>query len=120
MGGEVREMATPYSNQKVLILGAGVTGNAVAKALSKRGALIGIVDENKDSVIDYPRIDLDSIDLDQWDSIVVSPGCVITVTTTDLSTIRVSLGAFSPFLRHNSIETEAVNIPNNIKHPIIP
>ena len=74
MGGEVREMATPYSNQKVLILGAGVTGNAVAKALSKRGALIGIVDENKDSVIDYPRIDLDSIDLAQWDSIVVSPG----------------------------------------------
>ena len=74
MGGEVREMATPYSNQRVLILGAGVTGTAVATALSKRGAIIGIVDENKNSISDFPRVELDSIDLAQWDSIVVSPG----------------------------------------------
>ncbi len=74
MGGEVREMATPYSNQKVLILGAGVTGIAVAQSLSKRGAQIGIVDENNDSKFDFPRIESDSINLSQWDSIVVSPG----------------------------------------------
>ncbi len=74
MGGEVREMATPYSNQKVLILGAGVTGVAVAQSLSKRGAQIGIVDENNDSKFDFPRIESDSINLSQWDSIVVSPG----------------------------------------------
>jgi UDP-N-acetylmuramoylalanine--D-glutamate ligase len=74
MGGEVRKMATPYSSQKVLILGAGVTGVAVARALSKRGATIGIVDENKDSIFDFPRVELDAIDLAHWDSIVVSPG----------------------------------------------
>jgi UDP-N-acetylmuramoylalanine--D-glutamate ligase len=74
MGCEVREMATPYSNQKVLILGAGVTGIAVAQSLSKRGAQIGIVDENNDSKFDFPRIESDAINLSQWDSIVVSPG----------------------------------------------
>jgi UDP-N-acetylmuramoylalanine--D-glutamate ligase len=74
MGGEVREMATPYSNQKVLILGAGVTGIAVAQSLSKRGAQIGIVDENNDSKFDFPRIESDAINLSHWDSIVVSPG----------------------------------------------
>jgi len=74
MGGEVREMATPYSNQKVLILGAGITGIAVAQALSKRGAQLGIVDENNDSKFDFPRIEIGAINLSQWDSIVVSPG----------------------------------------------
>lgn len=74
MGGEVREMATPYSNQKVLILGAGITGIAVAQALSKRGAELGIVDENNDSKFDFPRIEIGAFNLSQWDSIVVSPG----------------------------------------------
>ena len=74
MGGEVRKMATPFSSQKVLILGAGVTGIAVAQALSKRGAHIGIVEENKESTFDFPRVELDSITFDEWDSIVVSPG----------------------------------------------
>ena len=74
MGGEVREMATPYSNQKVLILGAGITGIAVAQAFVKRGAQLGIVDENNDSKFDFPRIEIGAINLSQWDSIVVSPG----------------------------------------------
>ena len=74
MGGEVRKMATPYSSQKVLILGAGVTGIAVAQALSKRGAIVGIVDENKNSLFDFLRVESDAIDFAQWDSIVVSPG----------------------------------------------
>lgn len=74
MGGEVRKMATPYSSQKVLILGAGVTGIAVAQALSKRGAMIGIVDENENSLFDFLRVELDGINFAQWDSIVVSPG----------------------------------------------
>ncbi|CAB4672812.1 unannotated protein [freshwater metagenome] len=74
MGGEVRKMATLFSSQKVLILGAGVTGIAVAQALSKRGAHIAIVEENKESNFDFPRVEIDSIDISDWDSIVVSPG----------------------------------------------
>jgi len=36
-------MAITFSDKKVLILGAGVTGVAVARALSKRGAKVSLV-----------------------------------------------------------------------------
>ena len=74
MGGEVKEMATLYSDRKVLILGAGVTGISVAQSLSKRGAVIAIVDENTERKFDYPKIEISDIEISEWDAVVVSPG----------------------------------------------
>ena len=39
-------MPLSFDGQRILILGAGVTGNAVARSLTKRGAVISIADEN--------------------------------------------------------------------------
>ena len=38
-------MAITFSDKKVLILGAGVTGLAVARSLAKRGAQISLADD---------------------------------------------------------------------------
>jgi UDP-N-acetylmuramoylalanine--D-glutamate ligase len=38
-------MANSFSDKKVLILGAGVTGLAVARSLSKRGAQVSLADD---------------------------------------------------------------------------
>ena len=39
-------MSLSFDGQRILILGAGVTGNAVARSLIKRGAVVSITDEN--------------------------------------------------------------------------
>ena len=39
-------MPLSFNGQRILILGAGVTGNAVARSLTKRGAVISFADEN--------------------------------------------------------------------------
>jgi UDP-N-acetylmuramoylalanine--D-glutamate ligase len=62
-------MTIDFANQRFLVLGAGVTGSAVARSLRKRGGIVTIADDNaKDAV--KP----DSIDLENFDSVVISPG----------------------------------------------
>ena len=39
-------MPLSFDGQRILILGAGVTGNAVARSLVKRGAAVSFADEN--------------------------------------------------------------------------
>ena len=62
-------MPINFSNQQILVLGAGVTGSAVARSLENRGALVTIADDN-----DPKAIRPDAIDVSKFDAAVVSPG----------------------------------------------
>jgi len=62
-------MSLNYNNQRILILGAGVTGSAVAHTLRNRGGLVTIADDN-DSSATRP----DAIDIAEFDVAVISPG----------------------------------------------
>jgi UDP-N-acetylmuramoylalanine--D-glutamate ligase len=67
-------MATNFSGKKILILGAGVTGLAVANSLSKRGAQISLAD---DKVLDASGFEIaltNSYNVTDFDALVVSPG----------------------------------------------
>jgi UDP-N-acetylmuramoylalanine--D-glutamate ligase len=55
--------------QRFLILGAGVTGSAVANALKSRGGLVTIADDNSDTAIKP-----EDVDLADFDAVVISPG----------------------------------------------
>lgn len=67
-------MPLSFVGQKILILGAGVTGNAVARSLTKRGAVITIADKNPLAESDYNIIDTEKVSIKEYDSVVVSPG----------------------------------------------
>lgn len=67
-------MPISFADQKILILGAGVTGNSVAKSLSKRGALVTLIDENRQAKSEFVVMRANEISVKDFDSIVVSPG----------------------------------------------
>ncbi len=62
-------MSIQFADQRFLILGAGVTGSAVANALKSRGGVVTITDDNSDVAVKP-----ESIDLSNFDSVVISPG----------------------------------------------
>ena len=62
-------MSITIADQRFLVLGAGVTGSAVARSLKVRGGIVTIADDN---VVD--AIKPDSVDLNEFDSVVISPG----------------------------------------------
>ena len=67
-------MPLSFDGQKILILGAGVTGNAVARSLTKRGAVIVVADKNTEAKSDYKIVDTEKVSIKDYDSVVVSPG----------------------------------------------
>lgn len=67
-------MPLNWDSKKVLILGAGVTGNAVAKSLSSFGAIVELVDENARAQSDFPILNPGKIDITQYATVIVSPG----------------------------------------------
>lgn len=67
-------MSLSFEGQRILILGAGVTGNAVARSLIKRGAVVSITDENPAAKSEHRVIDAKSVVIKDFDSVVVSPG----------------------------------------------
>ena len=62
-------MSINFANQRFLVLGAGVTGSAVAKSLQARGGIVSIADDNAPNAIKP-----DAVDLNNFDSVVISPG----------------------------------------------
>jgi UDP-N-acetylmuramoylalanine--D-glutamate ligase len=62
-------MSIHYADQRFLILGAGVTGSAVAKALISRGGLVTITDDTSQDAV-KPG----DVDLSHFDAVVISPG----------------------------------------------
>ncbi len=67
-------MPFSFDSQRILILGAGVTGNAVARSLIKRGAAVSIADENPAAKSEHTVIDAKKVVVKDFDSVVVSPG----------------------------------------------
>ena len=62
-------MSINFANQRFLVLGAGVTGSAVAKSLQARGGIVSIADDNAPDAIKP-----EAVDLNNFDSVVISPG----------------------------------------------
>jgi len=67
-------MASTFSDKKVLILGAGVTGVAVARALSKRGAEVCLADDVVTEVTGFSVSPTNQFSVSEFDALVVSPG----------------------------------------------
>ena len=67
-------MAINLTGSSALILGAGVTGVAVAKSLSVKGAVVKFADDQVSDVSGYTVLKPDQITVTNYDFIVVSPG----------------------------------------------
>ena len=67
-------MAINLTGSSALILGAGVTGVAVAKSLSVKGAVVEFADDHVSDVSGYTVLKPDQITVTNYDFIVVSPG----------------------------------------------
>ena len=67
-------MPISFDGQRILILGAGVTGNAVARSLTKRGGAVTIADENPAAKSEHRVIDAKKTLINDFDCVVVSPG----------------------------------------------
>ena len=67
-------MPLNFSKSRILILGAGVTGSALAQSLTRRGAVVAIADDKKIQDSPYETYLSDDIDVNEWESVVVSPG----------------------------------------------
>ena len=62
-------MSIDFAHKNILVLGAGVTGNSVARFLESRGASITLVDDNSEGAI-KPA----DVKLNDFNSVVISPG----------------------------------------------
>ena len=62
-------MSINFAQQRFLILGAGVTGSAVARSLQARGGLVTIADDNA-----HDAVKPESVELTNFDAVVISPG----------------------------------------------
>ena len=67
----------PYLNlseKKILIAGAGVTGTAAARALTKRGAEIVLVDEKVAHNSEFSLLKPEDVAMKEFDTLLISPG----------------------------------------------
>ena len=62
-------MSINFANQRFLVLGAGVTGSAVARSLQTRGGIVSIADDNAPDAIKP-----ETVELSNFDAVVISPG----------------------------------------------
>jgi UDP-N-acetylmuramoylalanine--D-glutamate ligase len=62
-------MSINFAQQRFLILGAGVTGSAVARSVQARGGLVTIADDNA-----HDAVKPESVELTNFDAVVISPG----------------------------------------------
>ena len=67
-------MAITFTDKKILILGAGVTGLAVASSLAKRGAQISLADDQVSQVSGFKVAPSNLYNAADFDALLVSPG----------------------------------------------
>lgn len=67
-------MLRELSQSKTLILGAGVTGVSLGRALQRRGAQITLVDEHVHSLEGFTILSSGDVDVERFDFVVTSPG----------------------------------------------
>ncbi len=63
-----------FQGKELAILGAGVTGNSVARVLAERGADVVLIDDDPKAQSAFPIYSPESIDISAFSSIIVSPG----------------------------------------------
>ena len=62
-------MSTDFAHKNILVLGAGVTGNSVARFLKSQGAKVTFVDDNAADAVKPAEVDVE-----KFDAAVISPG----------------------------------------------
>ena len=62
-------MSTNFAHKNILVLGAGVTGNSVARFLKSQGAVVTLTDDNSVDAV-KPA----DVDVQKFDAAVISPG----------------------------------------------
>ena len=62
-------MSTDFAHRNILVLGAGVTGNSVARFLKSQGAKVTLTDDNSADAVKP-----EAVDLQNFDAAVISPG----------------------------------------------
>jgi UDP-N-acetylmuramoylalanine--D-glutamate ligase len=67
-------MPLNFSKSRILILGGGVTGTALANSLTRRGATVAIADDKKIENSAVTALLSDDVNVSEWESAVVSPG----------------------------------------------
>jgi UDP-N-acetylmuramoylalanine--D-glutamate ligase len=67
-------MPLNFSKNRILILGAGVTGSALAQSLTRRGAIVAIADDKKIEDSSFETVLTNEVEVRQWESVIVSPG----------------------------------------------
>ena len=67
-------MPLNFSKSRILILGGGVTGTALANSLTRRGATVAIADDKKIEDSAFTTLLTDDVNVSEWESVVVSPG----------------------------------------------
>lgn len=67
-------MPLNFSKSRILILGGGVTGTALANSLTRRGATVAIADDKKIENSAFTTLLSDDVNVGEWESAVVSPG----------------------------------------------
>jgi UDP-N-acetylmuramoylalanine--D-glutamate ligase len=67
-------MPLNFSKSRILILGGGVTGTALANSLTRRGATVAIADDKKIENSAFTTLLSDDVNVSEWESAVVSPG----------------------------------------------
>jgi len=69
-----QELYKNLNGLRICVAGAGVTGLAVARSLTKRGVEVTLIDENKGSTDEFPVVHPDSITITNFDRLLISPG----------------------------------------------
>lgn len=67
-------MTINFAHRRFLILGSGITGNAVARAIVARNGQVVMAQDNLSKECDYTQIKSSDVDLSKFDCVVVSPG----------------------------------------------
>jgi UDP-N-acetylmuramoylalanine--D-glutamate ligase len=62
-------MSTDFAHKNILVLGAGVTGNSVARFLKSQGAKVTLVDDTSPDAVKP-----EAVDVQNFDTAVISPG----------------------------------------------
>jgi UDP-N-acetylmuramoylalanine--D-glutamate ligase len=62
-------MSTDFAHKNILVLGAGVTGNSVARFLKSQGAKVTLVDDNAADAVKP-----EAVEVQNFDTAVISPG----------------------------------------------
>ena len=69
-----QELYKNLNGLRICVAGAGVTGLAVARSLTRRGVEVTLIDENKDSTDEFAVVHPNAITITDFDRLLISPG----------------------------------------------